>query len=275
MCTQVGAEVISLGFAAGENGKFISADLKKHGVEVDYVWVEGETRANINIISTDTNSETEILEAGPTATGRDFSEVMEKLERWIDGASVVVLSGGIPQGLECDAYAKMISKAKAKNIPTILDTNGEALKQGIKAGPTMIKPNIRELSELVGVQVENKDKIIEASKKIIIEYGVEEVVVSQGSAGATIVTKEHNGAFTVLEAKPPDIVPINTLGCGDAMVAGLACGLAGVVLGTPFENAMAFAASNALHREIGFISKVEIVELIRKINPLLKGEEYD
>ena len=64
----------------------------------------------------------------------------------------------------------------------VLDVDGEALRQGIKALPNVIKPNIHELSELVGRELKELDEIVAAAREIN-RQGVEIVLVSMGAKG--------------------------------------------------------------------------------------------
>ena len=67
--------------------------------------------------------------------------------------------------------------AKAKDKKVILDTSGDLLKEGIKANPTMIKPNSEEMESLLGISINNKDEIIKSALKLH-QSGIEVVVVS-------------------------------------------------------------------------------------------------
>lgn len=62
---------------------------------------------------------------------------------------MVTISGSSPQGLDKDIYRVLIDMVKKKGKKVILDTSGELLKEGIKACPTMIKPNSEEMESQV------------------------------------------------------------------------------------------------------------------------------
>lgn len=255
MCAQAGANVCSLGFAAGETGRFIAKDLMSRGVAVDFIWLDGATRTNINIICQEPYAETEILEAGPIASEAACASLLAKFQQVLPTTSVVVLSGGLTPGMESDTYAKMIRLARARNIPAILDASGEALQQGVAAGPTLAKPNIRELSELVGRSLEREDELQGACQQLLTETDMQMLVLSRGANGALLAQVDPDGTVSFQHMAAVDLVPINTLGCGDAMVAGLACGMvAGETPVQMMKRGIAFAASNALHAEIGFVS---------------------
>ena len=62
----------------------------------------------------------------------------------------MVLSGSLPPGLPPAAYAELIAAATAAGVPAVLDTSGDALREGVAAGPAIVKPNLDELAALAG-----------------------------------------------------------------------------------------------------------------------------
>lgn len=101
----------------------------------------------------------------------------------------------------------------------ILDTSGKLLEMGIQAAPTLIKPNIDEIRMLTGKNCDDINDIIEAAKEIH-RNGVEIVAVSFGADGSLAVSDEG-----IFRAEVPKIDAVNTVGCGDSMIAGFAIGL--------------------------------------------------
>ena len=97
----------------------------------------------------------------------------------------------------------------------------------IQAVPTLIKPNIDEIRMLTGKSCDDIHDIIEAAKEIH-RNGVEIVAVSLGAEGSLAVS--HEGIF---RAEVPKIHAVNTVGCGDSMIAGFAVGIGGTA---PFRN---------------------------------------
>jgi 6-phosphofructokinase 2 len=100
----------------------------------------------------------------------------------------------------------------------ILDVDGQALRAGIKAHPNIIKPNIHELSELVGRELSGIDEVVAAARDIN-RGGVEIVLVSMGARGILLVS---NGDEYM--AVPPEVKVENTIGAGDSSVAGFVLG---------------------------------------------------
>ena len=121
-------------------------------------------------------------------------------------SNIITISGSIPRGMSKDIYAKMISKAKEMGKKVILDTSGELLKEGIKAKPTVVKPNQDEIELLYEVEIHTIEDVIKYARKIY-EQGIPYVVISLGGEGALMVCEEG-----VFQGKPPKLEVVNTVG---------------------------------------------------------------
>jgi 1-phosphofructokinase family hexose kinase len=139
------------GFFAGAAGRYIISDLDGRGVRTKPVWLENqETRTTVNIMDLKTGKETEITEPGPLIPPQKIDEFFETAKKAVEEASVVVLSGSLPKGVDPDIYKTLILFAKDLGKYTVLDASGQPLEKGIEAGPTAIKPNVREMGALMG-----------------------------------------------------------------------------------------------------------------------------
>jgi len=148
----LGENVRLTGFKGGETGNWLESQLKKLGVVTRFVEVSGETRTNNNIIDRVRDSETEVLEPGPFISGEDMEKFMEVYKEALSDSKVVVLSGGLPQGVPACCYKALIEEAKNFNIPVILDSGGDALKEGIKAkwiSGVYLNCTLRPISRLI------------------------------------------------------------------------------------------------------------------------------
>lgn len=240
-----GEEVVASGFVGGHAGAYVEDMLKAEGVVSDFVHTKNETRSCINILAAD-GSSTELLEPGAEVYPEEIQEFLDKFPQIVEKSDVITISGSVPRGIGADMYGKLIAMAKEKGKKIILDTSGELLKKGIQAKPTMIKPNTDEIQALLGISVNNREEVIAGARKLQ-KMGIEVVVVSLGSDGALVVSDEG-----VYQGKPPKIQPVNTVGCGDSMVAAFAVGFArGYGLEETLKYAVAVSAANALTMATG------------------------
>ena len=255
-----GAEVVATGFAGGHAGAYIEDALKPFGIRSAFYHVDAESRSCINIWDEVNQVQTEFLEPGFTLTEDDFAGFEAKFRQLVQEAKVVAMSGSVPKGLDGTAYQRLVKIVKDAGIPVILDTSGKLLEMGIEAIPTMIKPNIDEIRMLTGKRCDDISEIIEAARAIH-ERGVKIVAVSLGADGSLAV-----GDDGIFRARVPKIDAVNTVGCGDSMIAGFALGLSkGLPLEETLRLASAISAAAAMREETGFFVMEDMEKLLPQI----------
>ena len=251
---------MATGFVGGHAGNYIEESLKAYHVTGDFYHLEAESRSCINIWDEKNQRQTEFLDPGFTVTEEEFQAFAEKFRGLVEQADVVTMSGSVPKGLDGTAYQRLVKIVKDAGKPVILDTSGKLLTMGIEACPTMIKPNIDEIRMLTGKRCDHMEDIIEAAKAVH-EKGVEVVAVSLGADGSLAVGKEG-----VFRATVPKIQAVNTVGCGDSMIAGFALGFAeGAGLEETLRKASAISAAAALREETGFFVMEDMEQLYPQI----------
>ncbi len=213
---QLGINSTCLGFTAGFTGEELKAKLNSHGLIHDFVTAEkGETRINVKIKSGDI---TEINANGPKLSENDINELFSKLDVISDG-DTLVLAGSTPKGRD-NIYNEIMENLSSKDVRFVVDTSGQKLLDALKFKPFLIKPNLDELSEIVGKQLSCQKDIVDSAKHLQ-NLGAVNVLVSMGKDGALLL--DENGQTHV--ASPIKITPVSTVGAGDSMVAGFLAGL--------------------------------------------------
>ncbi len=212
---QYGFEVKAMGFLGGYTGSFIEDYVRKIGGKCCFTHVAGETRSSINILSQD-GYVTEVLEPGPQISEKELSQFYQDFEREIADSELVILSGSAPAEVPSSIYADLILKAREQGKKVLLDSSGEYLRQGVKAGPFMVKPNGKELEILIGRKIRGLEDTISAAIDLS-RRGIDHVLVSMGAKGLLYVSGQQ-----ILYGKAPGIRAVNTVGCGDSVVAAFA-----------------------------------------------------
>lgn len=255
-----GARVVATGFVGGHVGHYIEDSLKPFGIESAFYHLEAESRSCINIWDAVNHVQTEFLEPGFTVTEADFKGFLEKFRVLAAGADVVAMSGSVPKGLDGRAYQRLVAICRELGKKVILDTSGSLLSMGIEAKPTMIKPNLDEIRMLTGKRCDHLEDMLNAAREIH-EKGVEVVAVSLGGDGSFVVSNE--GSF---RAKVPKIDAVNTVGCGDSMIAGFALGFSeGLSIEETLRKASAISAAAALREETGFFVKEDMERILPEV----------
>lgn len=216
---QMGENVLTTGILGGDTGDIIKNFLREKNLKADFISSSYSTRQNIKILEMTTGRETEINEPGRVIKD-DFKALEEKLRNFLEISNLIVLAGSIPEGLPPDTYNHLIKICKEYDIPVIVDTSGDNLREVLKEQPYLIKPNLHEAQELTGKEI-NDEEDIKDTVNLFLEYGVEIIVISMGGRGAIFANKKK-----CYYIKTPKVnVSNTTVGAGDSMVAGLAVGL--------------------------------------------------
>lgn len=256
----LGEQMTATGFLGGHAGKFVEERVKARGVKSEFVWCDGETRTCINMWDEVKQQQTEFLEPGFLVNQKDCDRLVEKFVSLLPQCTVVVISGSAPKGAGSDLYKRMICEARRANKPVILDTSGQVLEDCLLERPTMIKPNIDEIRALTGRPMNSREGMIRAARDLH-DDGIETVVISLGGDGSLVSCKEG-----VYDVKVPKVETVNTVGCGDSMIAGFAVGMSrGLSMVETIRLASAVSAANAMRIETGFFVKEDMEAILPKI----------
>jgi 1-phosphofructokinase family hexose kinase len=211
-----GGETLAVLISGGDSGKRLEGLLGKCGYRIAVVPVQNEIRTNLTI--TDKHGLTVNLnETGPTLAKAEVARVERVVRDTLDHASWLMMCGSIPPGVPPAFYGKLISMARHKKVKTLLHADGDALREGIAARPTVVSPNQQEAGRLLGQTLLTRTHYLEAAERIR-QLGAESVVLTLGSRGAV-------GAFAdglMIEALPPRIDAVCPIGAGDALMAAYA-----------------------------------------------------
>lgn len=195
---------------------FMGDCFEKTDINARFVRVAGSVRTNIKLFDAENHITTEINESGFEVSADKLSEFENLYGELLDSCRIAVISGSMPKGVPFGFYAKLISKANKKHIKTILDCSGEPFALGLEAIPYAVKPNICELEEYFGEELDSDEKIINAAQKLCA-LGVRLAAVSMGSGGAVFCSGSE-----VIRVKPFEADIKSTVGAGDSMVAAIA-----------------------------------------------------
>lgn len=216
----LGAESTAVGFLGGKAGEILQDGLKSLGIGAEFVWVPGETRTNVSIVTQSGGHYIKVNEKGPLVDAAKQQELLDKIAVLAKPGDWWVLAGSLPPGVADDFYARIVHVLNEHGSMTLLDTTGESLRLGCAEKPYLVKPNAEEAYVLTKMPVETPAEIAAVAAEIR-RMGAQNVVISMGKAGALLQTAE--GAWLT---HSPKIKEKNPIGAGDSMVGGLVWALA-------------------------------------------------
>jgi tagatose 6-phosphate kinase len=228
------------------------APLAPHDALVE---VAGNTRRTLAVADDAAGDTTQLNEPGPTVTPAEWAAFLSSYDALLRDAEAVALCGSLPPGIHVGAYAELVRRARAAEVPVLLDTSGEPLRRGVAARPDLIKPNADELARLTGSR-EPLRATRDARRR-----GAHTVAASLGPDGLLAATPD--GTW---QATPPELVKGNPTGAGDSAVAGL---LSGLVAGLPWperlSRAVALSAATVLAPAAGEFDAAAYEELLPRV----------
>lgn len=206
------------GFLGQDNAGIFEQFFASKGIDDRFIRIPGSTRIGVKIVDEARQQTTDINMPGLLPPAEAMDALLETIDRLTDSCDWFVLSGTLPPGVPAPTYATLITRLTEFGKKVVLDTSRDALRAGIQAAPTIVKPNIDELQELTG-QPLTDEAALERAARGLLAGGIELVVISMGAQGALFVD-----AASTLIATPPAVTVKSTVGAGDAMVAGLIAG---------------------------------------------------
>jgi len=137
-----GHEVVAAGLAGGSAGELIRAYLVRAGVPAQFTRIGAESRRVVRVADAVTGQLTSLDEPAPYITTEELGRLAADYRALLDGATAVVLCGGLPAGLPGEIYASLTSYANGAGVPVILDAGGSPFRHGAARGPALAIPEL-------------------------------------------------------------------------------------------------------------------------------------
>jgi 1-phosphofructokinase/tagatose 6-phosphate kinase len=214
---RLGQPVIATGLAGGATGARITQALGDEAIINAFVRIREESRTNTAVLDPTTGLHTEVNERGPSVSAFELEMFREKLVYLAKGASMCVFAGSLPRGVEPDVYAGLVREVRRLGVLTVLDSDGDPLRLGMRAEPDVVSPNELECEELVGHEFNDDGDRAGA----VVE-------MTRLGAGEAIMTLPYGCFAQVVEDGVPTIYRVRVqeqemrsrIGSGDAFLAG-------------------------------------------------------
>jgi 1-phosphofructokinase/tagatose 6-phosphate kinase len=233
----LGQPVIATGFAGGATGTHIVEQLTEESILNDFVRIREESRTNTSVLDPTTGEQTEINERGPAVTEQEVELFRDKLVYLARGAAIVVFAGSLPRGVEPELYASLVRELERMELTTVIDTDGEPLRQAVRAEPDVVSPNVLEAEELVGHEFAG-DEDRSVAVREIAGLGAKEAIMTlpDGCFAQVLV----DGQPRLKRARIAPREPVAKRGSGDAFLAGY---LAARYEGRPVDHCLRFGVA--------------------------------
>lgn len=201
----------------GASGVEISGELRREKISIHRVALREATRVNV-IVTTAAGRQIRFNPLGPKLSAREWESIMAALKKRLRDVQLLVLSGSLPRGVAASANASIIRLARRHGVKTLLDCDGAPLAAAVLARPFLVKPNEHELAQWSGKPLRSESELVRAAQAMSGQtHGW--VLVSRGGKRSLLVNVAED--FQQFLA-PQKVKPRNTVGAGDALLAGVA-----------------------------------------------------
>ncbi len=207
-----GGETAAVVPSGGKNGARFEQLLAGCGFPVHVVRIKNEIRTNLTITDR-TGLAIKLNELGPPLSTAEVGRIERTVRAKLAGAAWLMICGSLPPGVSPGLYCRLLAAAEKLGVRTLLDTDGDALREGVEARPTVVAPNQQEAERLLNRALITRSHFIEAADRIR-QMGPKYVLLSLGSRGAIGATED-----AMIEVVPPRVEAVCPIGAGDALVA--------------------------------------------------------
>src|SRR5690606_19946897 len=163
--------------SGGRTGVLLESLLGREKVGIIPVPVSGETRENFIAVDESNNQQFRFGMPGEEMSAAETQAIIQKLASLDPFPRWVVISGSLPPGRGHADIISVIKAVNTKNARLVVDTSGSALKAAVEEGGYLLKPNMGELSSLMGVEELDNASAEQAAKQLIDQGKAEAVAI--------------------------------------------------------------------------------------------------
>jgi len=240
---RMGSEVYMIGkVGVDSNGDFLVSELVRNGINTEYVFKDNIETTGTAIINVNCEGNNSIVVVPGANMNINLDEIKQSYSI-IKDCDVIIAQFETPSEMTIEAF----NYAKSQGIITILNpAPAKELDENLLKCTDIIIPNETEAYELTGILVEDLESAKKAAENFI-KLGVNYVIITLGSKGAALITKEKAELIPAIKVNA-----IDTTAAGDSFIGAVSSKLGAEELN--FEN---------LKKAIAFGNKVSSIVVQR------------
>lgn len=213
--SRLGGNARCVYLSGGATGVALDGLIDLHQLTRARIPIQEPTRVAAAVLERDTGKEYRFTPAGPQVSEAEWRACLDALSDI--RCDMLVASGSLPPGVPPDFYAHVAAIMDKRGIETVLDTSGEALRQGLRASRfLLIKPSLGELQILLGRELRGAEQVAESAQAIVSAGQARLVAVTMGHDGAVLAS---DSGTTFLPAIPVEAK--SAVGAGDSFLAAM------------------------------------------------------
>jgi 6-phosphofructokinase 2 len=176
--------------------------------------LQGETRLNTTLLQQKPPGQYEVTSMGPEVTPDVLAKISDCFLQ-MAGDGIAVLTGQIPPCVPEYTYRELAEKIAAQGGKVVVDAHGPELEHALAARPYLVRLNHYVLEMNIKRRLASPREVAEAARRLQ-RRGIDYLCVSLGRDGAILTDADNSW-----HCAAPRVHKQSTVGCGDALVAGL------------------------------------------------------
>ncbi len=210
---RLGSDVVAVYPAGGMIGALLRKLTDAEGVQSRTVAIAEETREDFTVFEQVSGEQYRFVVPGPQLSEPEWRSCLETITAFDASLSFIVASGSLPAGVPADFFSVLADLAKDKGAKLIVDSTKPVLQAALKKGVHLIKPNLREMRDLMDAPLTSKAEWIGACRQLIAAGGAEFVALTLAERGALLVGREEAWYAAGLPVKL-----VSAVGAGDSFL---------------------------------------------------------
>ncbi len=210
----LGGDALAVYLAGGPTGDQLQQLLKGETLEGLRVNTAFCTRESFVIVETGSGLEYRYVLPGREIQESEWKECLDILKGLQPAPDYIAASGSLPDGAPVDFYARVARMARNMGARLALDTSGDSLKAALQEKVFLLKPNRRELADLMG-GCEGIEEMEELAGQIVRKGECEVLALTLGEDGAFLAWEGGE-----LRVKTPEVKVSSSVGAGDSFMGG-------------------------------------------------------
>lgn len=226
-----------------DNGKILKGLLEEDSIDTNLIFEDENEPTGMAVITVNKNGNNSITVISGSNMTLNKDEI-EKSKEIIENSDILISQFEVPEEVILEAF----KIAKENNKITILNpAPAKKIDEELLKYTDIIIPNETEAEFLTGIKVNDLESAKLAANGLL-EKGVKFVIVTLGSKGAAVISKEGGQIVEAYKVKA-----IDTTAAGDSFIGGLSSKLD--IESLSFEN---------LLKAVKFANKVSSITVQRK-----------
>lgn len=213
---RLGSDAVAVYPTGGLIGALLRKLTDEEGVQSRTVPIAQETRENFTVFEKESGEQFRFVLPGPELSEAEWRASLEAVRSYDGPLSYMVASGSLPGGVPPDFFSLLAEVAKVRNAKLVVDSTKPVLQAALKQGVHLIKPNLREMRDLMEAPLETQADWVAAGRQLVASGGTEFVALTVAEHGALLIGQ--SGAWHAPGLK---VELVSAVGAGDSFLGAM------------------------------------------------------